>query len=166
MHARPGNRLVDVEQVFAFAEAIQEDGHGAEVEAVGAQAKQVREDPGDLVEHHADVLGADRHLDTEQLLDRHHVGVLVAHHGGVVEPVHIRHCLDEGPVLGELLRGAMQQPDVRVGALDHLAVEFQHQPQHAVRGRVLRPEIHRVIAYFSHKNSQREDAKNAKNAEN
>ena len=53
-------------------------------------------------------------------------------------------------VLGELLRRAVQQADVRIGALDDLAVELQHEPQHAVRRRVLRPEVHRVVADLSH----------------
>jgi hypothetical protein len=43
----------------------------------------------------------------------------------------------------------MQQPDMRIDALDHLAVELQHQAQDAVRGRVLRPEINCEIAQFS-----------------
>ena len=30
---------------------------------------------------------------------------------------------------------------MRIDALDHFAVEIQHQAQHAVRRRVLRPEI-------------------------
>jgi hypothetical protein len=64
-----------------------------------------------------------------------HVGVLVAHHRHVVETVHVGHRLQEGARLGQLLGAAMQQADVRVGALDDLAVEFQHQAQHAVRRR-------------------------------
>ena len=35
---------------------------------------------------------------------------------------------------------------MRIDALDHFAVEFEHQPEHAVRGRMLRPEIDREIA--------------------
>ena len=35
---------------------------------------------------------------------------------------------------------------MRVGALDDLAVHFEHQPHDAVRRRVLRPEIQREIA--------------------
>ena len=42
----------------------------------------------------------------------------------------------------------MQQADVRIDALDHLAVELQHQPQHAVRGRMLRPEVDGEVADF------------------
>ena len=78
MQARPGDRLVAVHQVLALAEAIQEHRHRADVERVRAQPQQVVQDPRDLVEHHADVLRAHRDFDPEQLLDRHHVGVLVA----------------------------------------------------------------------------------------
>ncbi len=42
----------------------------------------------------------------------------------------------------------MQQADVRVGALHDFAVHLQHQAQHAVRGRVLRAEVQRVVADF------------------
>ena len=52
--------------------------------------------------------------------------------------------------LGELLGGAVQQADVRIGALDHLAVELEHEAQHAVRGRVLRAEVQRVVLDVSH----------------
>jgi len=39
---------------------------------------------------------------------------------------------------------------VRIGALHHFAVQFEHQPEHAVRGRVLRAEIDRVVSDFRH----------------
>ena len=41
---------------------------------------------------------------------------------------------------------------MRIDAFHHLAVEFQHQAQHAVRRRVLRPEIQGEVAQlgFSH----------------
>jgi hypothetical protein len=58
--------------------------------------------------------------------------------------------LDVCLVLGELLSRPMQQADMRVGALDDLAVEFQHQSQHAVRRRVLGAKVHRVVLDFSH----------------
>src|SRR5918996_4830025 len=32
---------------------------------------------------------------------------------------------------------------MRIHAFDHFAIEFQDKAQHAVRGRMLRPEIHR-----------------------
>jgi hypothetical protein len=117
---------------------------------VRAEPQQVVHQPRELVEHHADVLRADRHLDAEQLLDRQAVRVLVAHHRHVVEPVHVRQRLDERLALGELLGRAVQQPDVRIGALDHLAVELEHEPKHPVRSRVLRTEIQRVVLDLGH----------------
>jgi hypothetical protein len=39
----------------------------------------------------------------------------------------------------------VEQADMRIDALDDLAVKLQHQPEHAVRGRVLRAEVDRVI---------------------
>ena len=150
MHARAGDRLVAVHQVFALAEAEQEHGHRADVEAVRAQPHQVIEDARDLVEHHADVTGPRRRRDAEQLLDREHVGVLVAHHRHVVEPVHVADRLVEGLGLGELLGAPMQQAHVRIGLLDGLAVHLQHQAQHAVRRRVLRTEVHGQVADLSH----------------
>ena len=45
----------------------------------------------------------------------------------------------------------MQQADVRIGALDNFAVHFENQPQHAVRRRMLRPEIHREVLNLSHR---------------
>ncbi len=145
MHARARHRLVAVHQVLALAEAVQEHRHRADVEPVRAEPHQVIQDARDLVEHDADVLRANRRLDAEQLLDRQHVAVLVAHHRHVVEPVHVADRLVVRLRLGELLGRAMQQADVRVGALDHLAVHLQHEAQHAVRRRMLRPEVHREI---------------------
>ena len=150
MHARARRRLVHVEQVLALAEAVDEDVHRAAVEAVRAEPHQVVHQARDLGEHDADVLRADRHVDAEQLLDRQAVGVLVAHHRDVVEPVHVGQRLDVGARLGQLLGGAVQQADVRIGALDHLAVELEHEAQHAVRRRMLRPEVQGVVLDVGH----------------
>ena len=108
------------------------------------------EQAGDLGKHHADVLGADRDLDAQEFFDGQAVGVLVAHHRDVVQPVHVGQRLDVGLGLGELFRRAVQQADVRIGALDDFAVELEHQAQHAVRGRVLRAEVQGVVLDFSH----------------
>jgi hypothetical protein len=40
----------------------------------------------------------------------------------------------------------MQQADMRIDALDDLAVELQHQAQHAVRRRMLRAEVDVEVA--------------------
>jgi hypothetical protein len=150
VHARARDRLVHVEQVFALAKAVQQNSGAAAVVAVRAQPHQVVEQAGDLGKHHADVLRANGHLDAQELLDRQAIRVLVAHHRDVVQPVHVGQRLDVGLVLGELFGGAVQQPDVRVGALHDLAIELQHQAQHTVRGRVLRAEVQGVILDVSH----------------
>ena len=49
-------------------------------------------------------------------------------------------------MLDELLCAAVQKADMRVDALDDLAVKLQHQAQHAMGRRVLGPEIDREIA--------------------
>ena len=86
----------------------------------------------------------------EQPLDREHVAVLVAHHRHVVEPVHVADRLVERLALGELLGRAVQQADVRIGLLDDLAVDLEHEPQHAVRRRMLRPEVQREVLDLRH----------------
>jgi hypothetical protein len=44
----------------------------------------------------------------------------------------------------------MQQADMRISALDHLAIELQHQAQHPMRSRMLGAKIERVVLDFSH----------------
>ena len=103
-------------------------------------------DAGQLRHQHADVLGAERHLEAHQLLDREHEAVLHAHRRAVIEPVEVGQRLGVGLVLDQLLGAAVEQADVRVDALDDLAVELHDQAQHAVRRRVLRAEVDRVVA--------------------
>ena len=66
----------------------------------------------------------------------------------VIEPVEIRDRLQVGLVLDQLFGAAMQKSDMRIDALDHFAVELEHEPQHAVRRRMLRPEIDREVSLF------------------
>ena len=117
----------------------------ADIERVGGDVEQMVEDAGDLGEQRADPLrraaaprcpAASRSPSAK--------ACSCAHRRDVIEPVEIRHRLHVGLVLDQLLGAAMQQADMRVGALDHLAVHLQDQAQHAVRGRMLRAEIDRV----------------------
>ena len=150
MHACAGNRLVGIDQIFALAEGIEHHRHRANVKPMTADPQQVIEHPRNLVEHDANVLSAHRHIDAEQFFNRHAVGMLVTHHRHVVESIHVRQRLHPGLVLGKLLGSTMQQADVRIGTHDHFAVKLEHHTQHTVRGRVLRAEVQRKIAQFSH----------------
>src|SRR5690242_4618257 len=75
--------------------------------------------------------------------------MLLVHRRDVIEPVEIRKRLEIGLVLDQLLGAAMQQPDMRIDALDDLAVEFEHQAEHPVRGGMLRSEIDGELAVLA-----------------
>src|SRR5438067_5737980 len=66
--------------------------------------------------------------------------------GDVVEPVEIGQGLQIGLVFDQLLRPAVQQADMGIDALYDFAVELEHETQHSVRRRMLRPEIDGEIA--------------------
>src|SRR5208337_143458 len=72
--------------------------------------------------------------------------MLLVHRRDVVEPVEIGDRLQVGFVFDELLGGAMEQTEMRVDALDQLAVELQDHAQHAVCRRVLGSEIDGEVA--------------------
>ena len=155
MQARAGDPLVELHQLLALLERPEERRHRADIQREGGDVEQVVEDAGDLVEQHADILAARRHFDAQQLLDRQREGVLLAHRRDVIEPVEIGDRLEVGLVLDQLLGAAMQQADMRDRRAHHLAVHLQHQAQHAVRRRMLRPEIHgqRLDLDFGHQST-------------
>ena len=72
--------------------------------------------------------------------------MFLVHRRHVVEAVEVGQSLQVGFVFDQLFGATVQQPDMRVGALDHLAVHLQHQTQHAMRGRMLRAEIKGLAA--------------------
>ena len=72
--------------------------------------------------------------------------MLLIHRRDIIEPVEIRDRLQIGLLLDQLFGAAMQQADMRIDALDDFAIEFEHQAQHAVGRRMLRPEIDGEIA--------------------
>ena len=147
VHARAGGALVEHHQLLALLEAPQRRGERADVHRLRGDVEDVRQEPPDLAVEHADQLRAARHLEPEQLLHREAERMLLVHRRDVIEPVEIRDRLQIGLLLDQLLGAAMQQPDMRIDALDHLAVQLQHEAQHAVRRRMLRPEIDGEVAH-------------------
>jgi len=74
------------------------------------------------------------------LLDGHDVRMLVAHHPTRSQPVHIADRLIVGLLSASFSsRGATAH--MRIGFLNQLAIQLEHQAQHTVRGRMLRPEF-------------------------
>ena len=117
---------------------------------MGTKPQQVIENARDLVEHHADVLRPDGGRNAQQFFYREHVTMLVAHHGHVIQPVHVADALVVRLGLRQLFRRPMQQPDMRVRLLDDFAIHFEDEPEHTVRRRVLWPEIDGELLELSH----------------
>ena len=148
VHAAAGGALVEHHQLLALLEAPQRRGERADVHGLGRDVEEVGEQAADLVVEHADQLGALGHLEPEQLLAGEAEGVLLVHRRDVVEAVEVADRLHVGLVLDQLLGAAVQQADVRVDALHDLAVELQHEAQHAVRRRMLGAEVDVEVADF------------------
>ena len=146
VHAAAGGALVEHHQLLALLEPPQRRGERAHVHRLGGDVEEMREQPPDLAIEHADELGAARDGNAQELFGREAEGVLLVHRRDVVEPVEIRDRLQIGLVLDQLFGAPVQQPDMRIDPLHNLAVELEHQTQHAVRRRVLRPEVDREIA--------------------
>ena len=145
MHPRARHPLVELHQLLALLEPPQERRHRANVERHGGDVEEVVHDPGNLGEQHPDVFRALGNLELQQVLDRQDVRVLLAHHRDVIETIEIADALEIGAVFDQFLGATVEQPDVRVGALDHLAVELEDEPQHPVGRRMLRPKVHGIV---------------------
>jgi hypothetical protein len=126
---------------LALLEPPQRRGERTHVHGLRGDVEEMRKQAADLGIEHADELGALRDGDADELLYRERKGVLLVHRRHVVEAVEIRQRLEIGLVLNQLLGAAVEKPDMRIDALDDLAVELEHKAQHAMRGRMLRPEI-------------------------
>ena len=105
---------------------------------MGTQPHEVVEHARDFGKHHTDVLRANRHIKAHELFNGQAIRMLVAHHGHIVEAVHVGQGLQIGFALGQFFSGPVQQADVRVGTLHHFAIELQDEAQHTVRRWMLR----------------------------
>ena len=141
VHARAADGLDDVEDPLAVGEHVEDRRHRAQVLGEGAVPDQMAGDAEQLRHHDADDLGAVGNLDAGQLLHRQHVGQVVHHAAQVVDAIGVGDVRVPGLPLGHLLGAAVVVADVRHGVDDLLAVELQHDPQHAVRAGVLRTDV-------------------------
>ena len=141
VHAASRGALVEHHQLLAFLKAPQRRGERADVHGLRRHVEEVRQQAADLAVEHADELGAFRHLEAEQLFGGEAKGMLLVHRRHVVEAVEVADGLQVGLVLDQLFGAAVEEADVRVDALHHLAVELQHEAQDAVRRWVLRAEV-------------------------
>ena len=101
------------------------------------------QNPANFTIENTDILRPPWHLDAKRLLNRQRPGMFLIHWRHIIQTIKIGQSLKIGFVLNQLFRTAMQKADMRIGALDHFAIHFQHKPQNAVRCRMLRAKIHR-----------------------
>jgi len=145
MHAATRGALIEYHQLLALLEPPQRWGERAHVHGLGGDIEQMRKQPSDFAIEDADELRAAWDRDAQELFRRQAERMLLVHRRDIVEAVEIRDRLQIGFVLDQLLGAAMKQADMRIDPLHHLAVEFKHEAQDAVRGRMLGAEIDREI---------------------
>ena len=115
---------------------VEENGHRADVHGADADAEHVGGKPGEFAAQHAQGLAARWQRPAHEFLDRTGVGHVVGERREVVQAVRVGHELVVVHVFGDFLIAAMQEADVRIGLGDDFAIEFEHQTQHAVGGRM------------------------------
>jgi len=151
MHACAGNGLIKIHQVFALTEGIEKHSHSAHIERMGPYPHEVVQNSGYFVKHDTNVFGPFGNIQLEQFFDCHHVTVFIAHHRHIVESIHVTNSLVIRLGFRELLCTPMQQANMWVRTLDDFPIHFEHQTQHAMRGRMLGTKIKRVIFDFRHR---------------
>ncbi len=88
---------------------------------------------------------APRHLDAGELLADHRPALVARHRRDVVDAVGVGHEAVIPDLLRDLFDGAVQIPDVGDRLPHHLAVGLDHEAQHPVRARMLRPHAERHL---------------------
>jgi hypothetical protein len=141
VHAHPGDHLEQVEHQVALAERVPEHRDRADLERHRPDPDQVRVDAIELAEAHPHPGRLLGHLETEQLLEREHEDQLVVLEGDVVDPLRVRDRLPPRLRLHVLLEAGVEVADDGAQAHDLLAVQIDDEPEDAVRGRVVRPEV-------------------------
>ena len=137
VHAQPGGLLEEGQDHLPLAEAVDHHRRRREVHAVGGHPHQMGGDPVELGQEHPDPVGAGRHLDAEERLDGKREDQLVVERRQVVHAGDVGGPLDVGQLLGGLLHAGVEVADHRLGPQHRLAVELDHEPEHAVGRRVL-----------------------------
>ena len=99
------------------------------------------EDPFHLHQNYAEDLAALRDLNAPKLLNGHHIGAVVDEGGQVIHAIRERYDLVPGAVLTELLEGRVQVADVWNYPKHGFPIEFAHEAEHTVSGRVLRADV-------------------------
>ncbi len=145
-HPLAGDAGQHLDDLVALDEAPQDRRQAAEVEGHPADEHDVAHDPVQLAGEDPDVLGPPRHLDVEELLERHDRRPLHEQGAHVLERVRIADRLVVVGVLAELLHPAMEVAEDRIEVDDLLAVDLEDDPEDAVGRWVLGPDVDEHLA--------------------
>jgi hypothetical protein len=132
-------------ELLTLLETPQERSQRTNIHGVREHGHEVVQDTGHLAKQCPDPLGTIGELNVKQLLDGQSKALLVGHHGNVIQSIEVRQGLHIGLVLNQFLGTTVKQTDVRIGANDLLAIEFQNQSQHTVGSRMLRTKVDGVV---------------------
>ena len=138
--------LIEHHELFAFFEAPQRRGQSTHVHRLRGHVQQVVQDAPNLGIQHPDQRTPARHLNPGQLFDGQTPCVFLVHRRHIIQTVEIRQVLQIRPAFHQLFGATVQQADMRIAALDNLAVQLKHQTQNPVCRRVLRAEVDVEIA--------------------
>ena len=138
--AHPFKQPLDM---FAVAHEPQKRRVRANVQRVRADSQEVRGNPVQFSHQHADVFHPFRNLvfNAQHPFHAHRPHVFAVHGSHVVHAVHKRDGLVVGQRFGVFFKAAVQVADVRHHINHGFAIGHHFQPQHAVRGRVLRANV-------------------------
>ncbi len=140
-HPLAGDVFVNLHDLFALAEAVEEHGHRAEIDGVRAEPHEVRSDAGQFGEQHADVLRALGNFEPDELFGRQAVAQIVRERSEIIDAVGERDRLRIRLRFAGFFDAGVQVADLRIGLQHDFAVQLENHAQHAVRRGVLRPHI-------------------------
>ena len=138
---RAGDRLQQVQDLFAVIEAVEQRGETAEIHQEGPQPEQVTGDAVQFAGDHADIFRPLRHDQPGQTFDRADIAMVVEERGHVIHAAGVGEKLRIRAVLAHLLVHAVPVANYGLRIHDILAVHGQLDPQHAMRGGVLRTQV-------------------------
>src|SRR5215813_7660496 len=141
VHAPAAHGLDDVEDALAVGEHIEHRRERSDVLREGTVPDQVAGQSKELRHHDANHLHAVWDFDPGELLYRQDIGQVVHHSAEVIHAVGVGKVGVPRLALAHLFGPAMVIADVRHDVHYLFAAELEREAQHAMRARMLRPQI-------------------------
>ena len=131
-HALTREHFEDLQNFFALAEAIEVDGHSAYIQGVRSKPGEMAADARKFAQHDAHPLGHGGYFKTQQTFHSQRITEVIVEVGKVINTISKRRALLIFLNLKLLLNAGMQIADIRFGAGNNFAVQFEDHTQNAV----------------------------------